>query len=67
VIADLVESGEMAVEKPSWAAGQLMGMLDHMTLVLGLSAGDDTLPRRPLPDICEDAVETFLARGRPAT
>jgi AcrR family transcriptional regulator len=62
VISDLVERGEIIVQKPSWAAGQLMGMMDHMTLVLGLSAGDDTLPRRPLNDICEDAVETFLAR-----
>lgn len=62
MINDLVQTGEIAVDKPSWAAGQLMGMLDHVTLVLGLSAGDETLTRRPLADICDDAVETFLAR-----
>lgn len=62
VISDLAERGDITVQKPSWAAGQLMGMMDHMTLVLGLSAGDETLPRRPLKDICDDAVETFLAR-----
>lgn len=62
VIGDLAESGQIVVHKPSWAAGQLMGMMDHMTLVLGLSAGDDVMPRRPLKDICEDAVETFMAR-----
>jgi AcrR family transcriptional regulator len=62
VINDLVATGEIAVEKPSWAAGQLMGMIDHVTLVLGLSAGDDAQPRRPLDDIADDAVETFLAR-----
>lgn len=62
MISDLVQTGEIAVDKPSWAAGQLMGMLDHATLVLGLSAGDETLTRRPLADICDDAVETFLAR-----
>lgn len=39
-----------------------MGMLDHVTLVLGLSAGDEVQPRRPLKVIAEDAVETFLAR-----
>ncbi len=62
VINDLIRAGELKVDKPSWAAGQLMGMLDHVTLVLGLSAGDDIQPRRPVQDIAEDAVETFLAR-----
>ncbi|UAL11593.1 TetR/AcrR family transcriptional regulator [Caulobacter segnis] len=62
VINDLVRSGELKVDKPSWAAGQLMGMLDHVTLVLGLSAGDEVQPRRPIKAIAEDAVETFLAR-----
>lgn len=62
VINDLVRGGELKVEKASWAAGQLMGMLDHVTLVLGLSAGDEVQPRRPLSAIADDAVETFLAR-----
>jgi hypothetical protein len=62
VLNDLIKTGELKIDRPSWAAGQLMGMLDHVTLVLGLSAGDQVLPRRPLRDIAEDAVETFLAR-----
>jgi AcrR family transcriptional regulator len=62
VLNDLCKTGELKIDKPSWAAGQLMGMLDHVTLVLGLSAGDEVLPRRPLKAIAEDAVETFLAR-----
>lgn len=62
VINDLVKTGELRVEKPAWAAGQLMGMLDHVTLVLGLAAGDDVQSRRPMRGIAEDAVETFLAR-----
>lgn len=62
VINDLVKTGEITVEKPSWAAGQLMGMIEHTTLILGLTAGDETLAQRPLTDICADAVETFLAR-----
>jgi AcrR family transcriptional regulator len=62
VIEELVASGELTVDRPAWAAGQLLGMLDHATLVLGLAAGDDARPVRPLRDICQDAVETFLAR-----
>jgi len=37
-------------------------MLDHATLTLGLAAGDEVRPTRPLRDIVEEAVETFLAR-----
>lgn len=62
VINALNATGELKVEHPSWAAGQLLGMLDHSTLVLGLSAGDEAQPTRPLEDIGADAVETFLAR-----
>jgi len=66
MIDDLAQAGELAVDKPSWAAGQLLGMLDHATLVLGLAAGDHVRPGRALEAICQDAVETFLARyGRP--
>jgi AcrR family transcriptional regulator len=62
IISALAEEGLLKVEKPAWAAGQLLGMIEHATLVLGLVAGDDAMPRRPLDDICADAVETFLAR-----
>lgn len=62
VLTDLTVTGELSVAHPSWAAGQFLGMLDHATLVLGLSAGDEAQPIRPLEDICADAVETFLAR-----
>ncbi|MFT4251451.1 MAG: TetR/AcrR family transcriptional regulator [Caulobacter sp.] len=62
VVKELAETGDLKVDKPSWAAGQLMGMLDHATLVLGLSAGDEVQPDRPVAQIAEDAVETFLAR-----
>ncbi|PVM87358.1 TetR/AcrR family transcriptional regulator [Caulobacter endophyticus] len=65
VVQELKASGELKVDKPSWAAGQLMGMLDHATLVLGLSAGDEVQPDRPVTQIAEDAVETFLARYGP--
>lgn len=62
VVEDLIETGELAADHPARAAGQLLGLLDHATLVLGLTAGDETQPVRSLADICADAVETFLAR-----
>lgn len=62
VVKELGEAGALKIDKPSWAAGQLMGMIDHATLVLGLSAGDEIQPDRPLDEVCDDAVETFLAR-----
>jgi AcrR family transcriptional regulator len=62
VIEDLIETGELATNHPARAAGQLLGLLDHATLVLGLTAGDETPSVRPVASICADAVETFLAR-----
>ena len=62
VIDALTATGELKVDHASRAAGQLLGMLDHPTLVLGLSAGDEVQPTRPLAELCADAVETFLAR-----
>ncbi|MDQ0463449.1 AcrR family transcriptional regulator [Caulobacter ginsengisoli] len=62
ILNALAAAGEIRFEKASWAAGQLLGMLEHATLVFGLVAGDDAMPRRPLKMICDDAVDTFLAR-----
>ena len=62
ILKDLRKAGALRLEKPSWAAGQLMGMLDHGALALGLAAGDETAARRPIRVIAEDAVDTFLAR-----
>lgn len=62
VVGDLARIGEIAIDKPSWAAGQLQGMIEHATLVLGLVAGDHVMPVRPLETIVHEAVETFLAR-----
>jgi AcrR family transcriptional regulator len=64
LIGRLAEEGLLKVDKPAWAAGQLLGMIEHATLVFGLVAGDEAVPRRPLDDICADAVDTFLARYR---
>lgn len=62
IVQDLADTGQLAVEKPSWAAGQLQGMIEHATLILGLVGGDEVVPVRPLEAIVAEAVETFLAR-----
>lgn len=62
IIEQLAETGQLKVEKPSWAAGQLLGMIEHSTLLFGLVNGDGAQTQRPLDEICEDAVATFLAR-----
>ena len=62
ILKDLRKAGALRLDKPSWAAGQLLGMLDHGALVLGLAAGDEVTPRRPIRAIAEDAVDTFMAR-----
>lgn len=64
IIQSLEARGEIAVTKPSWAAGQLQGMIEHATLILGLVAGDEIQPVRSLETIVGEAVDTFLARYR---
>ena len=61
-LAILAERGELAVDKPSWAAGQLMGMIEHPVFFVPLVTGDDVHAARPHAQIAADAVETFMAR-----
>lgn len=61
-LATLVERGELAIDKPSWAAGQLMGMIEHPVFFVPLVTGDDVHVARPHSEIAADAVETFMAR-----
>lgn len=58
----LVERGELRIEKTSWAAGQLMGMIEHPVFFMPLVTGDEVHAARPSAQIAADAVETFLAR-----
>ena len=58
----LVARGELRIDRPSWAAGQLMGMIEHPVFFMPLVTGDEVMPVRTLPQISADAVETFLAR-----
>lgn len=58
----LRESGQLKFEKSSWAAGQLMGMVEHPVFFVPLMAGEDLPARRSCTQIATDAVETFMAR-----
>lgn len=58
----LTENGQLKIDKPSWAAGQLMGMVEHPVFFVPLVTGDEVQARRSNDQIAEDAVETFLAR-----
>lgn len=62
LIQELAKDGLLNIDDPASAAGQLLGMLEHPTLTMGLMAGDETVPQRPVEAICQEAVETFLAR-----
>lgn len=43
-------------------AGQLMGMIEHSTLVLGLLAGNGHMPSQPSERIAREALKTWRAR-----
>lgn len=59
----MVEAGDLkALPKTSWAAGQLMGMIEHPVFFVPMVTGDDVRANRSREDIAAEAVETFLAR-----
>ena len=58
----LAERGELRIDKPSWAAGQMMGMIEHPVFFMPLVTGDEILTVRSPDAIADDAVETFMAR-----
>ena len=62
ILNELVAAGDVKIDRPSWAAGQLMGMVEHPVFFMPLVTGDEVLATRPPGQIAEDAVETFLAR-----
>ncbi len=64
ILAKLREEGQIGECKLSWAAGQLMGMIEHPTFLVPMLTGDEVKAERTIEDICNEAVETFLARYR---
>lgn len=67
VLSELHAAGELVVHKPSWAAGQLMGMVEHPVFFMPMATGEEVKPTRPNAQIVSDCVDTFMARyGRAA-
>lgn len=62
VIRERADKGDLTVERPSWAAGQLMGMIEHPVFLVPMVTGDEVQSRREPEDIAAQAVETFLSR-----
>lgn len=62
MLEELAARGELTLAKPSWAASQLLGMIEHSTLLYGLVRGDEVAIARPTDALAEEAVKTFLAR-----
>lgn len=61
-LREMVDGGELKIAHTSWAAGQLMGMIEHPVFFMPLVTGDEVMPVRAVDQIANDAVETFLAR-----
>jgi AcrR family transcriptional regulator len=62
ILQRMHNEGRLRVPKPAAAAGQLLGMIEHPVFLVPLVTGDETIAQRPLELICDEAVETFLAR-----
>ncbi len=61
-LTELEKAGELTVPKPSWAAGQLMGMIEHPVFFMPLVTGDEVQASRSVQQIVADCVDTFMAR-----
>ena len=63
MLVSLSASGALGpIERPSWAAGHLMGMIEHPVFFVPLVTGGDVTVTRSNAEVVEEAVETFLAR-----
>lgn len=63
LIVEEAQRGSLApIAHPSWAAGQLMGMIEHPVFFVPLVTGDEVRSQRSVQDVVADAVRTFMAR-----
>lgn len=63
LLVRLSEAGALKpIAQPSWAAGQLMGMIEHPVFLVPLVTGDEVRMRRSNAEVVADVIETFLAR-----
>lgn len=58
----LTDAGELRIADPAAATGQLMGMIEHPLFMSALMLGDDIEVERPVDEIADEAVRTFIAR-----
>jgi|TARA_R110002124_G_scaffold8548_16_gene45366 AcrR family transcriptional regulator len=64
-LTTLTRTGQLNIDNPTWAAGQLMGMMEHPVFFVPIVSGDTVKVRRTVEAIASDAVETFMARYAP--
>lgn len=65
VLVTLSDAGALRpIRRPSWAAGHLMGMIEHPLFFVPLVTGDEVKVQRSNTEIVDEVVETFLARYR---
>lgn len=62
IIAGLEQEGRLSAPRPSMAAGQLMGMIEHPTFLVPIVTGGEVECDRTPAEVAADAMETFLAR-----
>jgi hypothetical protein len=58
----LGEDGRVSIPAPAAAAGQLMGMIEHLALAAPLLSDVPVPSPNELEPACAEAVATFLAR-----
>ncbi|MDQ8028452.1 MAG: TetR/AcrR family transcriptional regulator [Brevundimonas sp.] len=58
----LSRGGLKDIEKPSWAAGELMGMIEHPVFFVPLVTGDEVRAGRTNAQVVAHVVDTFMAR-----
>jgi AcrR family transcriptional regulator len=61
-LKEMEASGELKLDKASWAAGQLMGMVEHPVFFVPMITGGEIRAERAPTEIAADAVQTFLSR-----
>jgi AcrR family transcriptional regulator len=62
IFSALEKEGRVRIARPSVAAGQLMGMIEHPTFLVPLVTGGEVETARTPEQVAADAVETFMAR-----
>ncbi|WP_420471032.1 TetR/AcrR family transcriptional regulator C-terminal domain-containing protein [Brevundimonas sp. FT23042] len=63
ILKDHQARGELKnIDKASWAAGELMGMIEHPVFFVPLVTGDEVKAARTHAEVVAHAIETFMAR-----